>query len=213
VATKKSRKKEITEKRQRQILNAALDVFTKKGYGAATMPEIAQKAGVAAGTIYLYYPSKRELFVAVIKNFIITTPLLNLLSQMPKGDLPTILKNIIKDRFDLIKNPSTQRVPLIMSEVQRDPELKALWLKDFLQPLLRQIEMLVRMMGTTGKFRRYQPEVLVRVMGGLFMGFLLLRIVEGDTSPLKKLDQEKVAEDIVNFILHGLLNNPEGGSK
>lgn len=213
MATKKSRKKEITEKRQRQILNAALDVFTKKGYGAATMPEIAQKAGVAAGTIYLYYPSKRELFVAVIKNFIITTPLLNLLSQMPKGDLPTILKNIIKDRFDLIKNPSTQRVPLIMSEVQRDPELKALWLKDFLQPLLRQIEMLVRMMGTTGKFRRYQPEVLVRVMGGLFMGFLLLRIVEGDTSPLKKLDQEKVAEDIVNFILHGLLNNPEGGSK
>ena len=213
MAAKKLRKKQDLEKRREEILQAALDVFTEKGYGTATMPEIARKAGVAAGTLYLYYPSKRELFVAVVKGFILTTPLLNLLSQMPRGDFPTILRNIIKNRFDLIKNPSFERVPLIMSEVQRDPELKALWLKDFLQPLLRQIEMLARMMGTTGKFRQFQPEVLVRVMGGLFMGFLLLRIVEGDTSPLKKLDQDKVADDIVNFMLHGLLSNPEGELK
>jgi AcrR family transcriptional regulator len=210
MTSKESRKKKITEKRRHQILKAALDVFTGKGYGVATMPEIAQKAGVAAGTLYLYYPSKRELFVAVVKSFIITTPLLNLLSQMPRGDFPTILKNIIKDRFDLIKNPSFQRVPLIMSEIQRDPELKALWMKDFLRPLLNQIEILVRIMGTTDKFRKYQPEVIVRVIGGFFMGFLLLRIVEGDASPLKKLDRDKVADDIVNFMLHGLLKEPEG---
>ncbi len=210
MADAKSRKKKITEKRQKQIQNAALDVFTKKGYGAATMPEIAQKAGVAAGTIYLYYPSKRELFVAVVKSLIITTPLLNLLSQMPKGDLPAILKSIIKDRFDLLSNPSFQRLPLIMSEIQRDPELKALWLKDFLRPMLNQVEMMVRMMRTTGKFHQYQPEVIVRVIGGLIIGFLLLRLAEGDTSPLKKLDQDKVAEDIAGFMLHGLLNNPKG---
>jgi AcrR family transcriptional regulator len=210
MATKKTRKKQDLEKRREEIIEAALDVFTEKGYGAATMPEIARMAGVAAGTLYLYYPSKRELFVAVVKSYIVTTPLLNLLSQMPQGDLPAILKNIVKERFDLIKNRSFERVPFIMSEIQRDPELKALWMQDFLRPLLKQIEMLVRMMGTTGKYRRFQPEVLVRVMGGLFMGFMLLRIVEGDASPLKKLDQEKVADDIVNFILHGLLSSPEG---
>jgi AcrR family transcriptional regulator len=212
MATKKTRKKQDTEKRREEILTAALDVFTEKGYAAATIPEIARAAGVAAGTIYLYYPSKRELFVAVVKGFIVTAPLLNLLSQMPRGDYPAILKSILKDRFDLIKNPAFVRVPLIMSEVQRDPELKALWLKEFLSPLLGQIEMLVRMMGTTGKFRQFQPEVLVRVIGGMFMGFMLLRVMEGDTSPLKKLDQEKVADDIVGFILHGVLNNPKGES-
>lgn len=210
MADKALRKKKITEKRRGQILQAALEVFTQKGYAAATIPEISRAAGVAAGTIYLYYPSKRELFVAVVKGFILTTPLLNLLSQMPRGDLPTILKNVVKERFDLIKNPGFARVPLIMSEVQRDPELKTIWLRDFLHPLLGQIEMMVRMMGTTGKFRKYQPEVLVRVFGGMFMGFLLLRIVEGDTSPLNKLDHDKVADDIVNFLLHGVMNNPKG---
>jgi AcrR family transcriptional regulator len=212
MAANKPRKKQDTEKRREEILKAALDVFTEKGYAAATIPEIAQAAGVAAGTIYLYYPSKRELFVAVVKGFIVTAPLLNLLSQMPRGDYPAILKSILQDRFDLIKNPAFVRVPLLMSEVQRDPELKALWLKEFLSPLLGQIEMLVRMMGTTGKFRQFQPEVLVRVIGGMFMGFMLLRVMEGDTSPLKKLDQEKVADDIVSFILHGVLNNPKGES-
>lgn len=211
MSPRKPRKKWDLEKRREEILKAALDVFTEKGYGAATMPEIAKAAGIAAGTLYLYYPSKRELFVAVVKDFIAVVPLVNRLSQMPSGDFPAILKTIIKDRFDLIKNPSFVRVPLLMSEVQRDPELKALWIKDFLRPLLGQIEVLVRMMGTTGKFRQFQPEVLVRVMGGLFMGFMLLRIVEDETSPLKKLDQDKVADDIVNFILHGILNNPEGG--
>jgi AcrR family transcriptional regulator len=212
MTAKKPRKKEDIEKRRQEILKAALDVFVEKGYGTATMPEIARRAGVAAGTIYLYYSSKRELYVAVIKNFIVTAPLLNMLSQMPNSDFPTMLKNIIKDRFDLIKNPHFTRVPLIMSEVQRDPELKKLWAKDFLQPLLGQIEIPISMMGTSGKFRRFQPEVLVRIMGGLFMGFMLLRIVEGSSSPINKLDQDKVADDIVNFILHGLLKNPEGGS-
>ncbi len=202
--------KKSQEQRREQISNAALDVFTAKGYAAATMPEIAKAAGVAAGTIYLYYPSKRELFVAVVKDMIITPPLLNLLSKMPTGNYADVLKSILKNRFDLVKNPAFSRVPLIMSEVQRDPELKALWLKEFLHPLLEGIEMLIRMMGKTGKFRPIQPEVLVRVMGGLFMGFLLLKIVEGDTSPLNKLDQDKVAEDIAGFIMHGVLNNPKG---
>ena len=210
MTARKPREKEAIEKRRQEILTAALDVFVEKGYGVATMPEIARRSGVAAGTLYLYYPSKRELYVAVIKNFICTAPLLNMLSQIPQGDFPTMLKNIIKDRFDLMKNPHFTRVPLIMSEVQRDPELKKLWAKDFLQPLLKQIEMPVGMMGKSGKFRDFQPEVLVRIMGGLFMGFMLLRIVEGKDSPINKLDQDKVADQIVTFILHGMLKAPEG---
>jgi AcrR family transcriptional regulator len=210
---KESKKKEITEKRREQILKAALEIFSRKGYDGATIPEIARAAGIATGTIYIYYPSKRGLFVAVIKNFIITTRLLGLIDKMPKGNIVAILKAILKDRLDLVRNPAFARLPLLMSEVQRDPELKSLWLKEFLHPLLDGIAMIVRMMGTTGKFRQIQPEVLVRVIGGMFMGFLLLRAVEGDTSPLRKLKQDKVADDVAGFILHGLLKKGEGDKK
>jgi AcrR family transcriptional regulator len=213
---KKERKDKAAAQRREQILKAALEVFSQKGFAAATVPEIAKAAGVAAGTIYLYYPSKRELFIAVIKNFIITPPLLKLIDRMPEGDIGSIFKKIIKDRFDLIKNPTFARLPVLMGDVQRDPELKALWLKDFLHPFLGQMAPGYSFMSMMGKFRRYDPEVAVRLIGGLIMGFLMFRVIEGDTSPLNKMDQEKVTEDIVNFVLHGMLNetnNEKDGKK
>jgi AcrR family transcriptional regulator len=211
MATKTSRKKKITEKRRGQILKAALETFTQKGYAAATIPEISKAAGVAAGTIYLYYPSKRELFVTVIKNIIITAPLLNLIDKIPRGDTTKILKNILKDRFDLLKNEVFARMPSLMGEVLRDPEIKELWLKEFLHPFLGRIEMGYRAMLALGKFRRLEPAVAVRVVGGMIFGFLMLRVIEGNTSPLNKIEQEKIADDIVNLLLHGLLKEPEGG--
>jgi len=210
---KKERKEKATALRREQILAAALEVFSQKGFTAATIPEIAKTANVAAGTIYLYYPSKHELFVAVVKNFIITPPLLKLIDRMPEGDIGSIFRKIIKDRLDLIKNPTFARLPVLMGDVQRDPELKALWLKDFLQPFLGQLAPGYSFMSMMGKFRRYDPEVAVRLIGGLIMGFLLFRVIEGDASPLKNKDQEKVSEDVANFILHGLLNDTDKTEK
>ncbi|MGD0780636.1 MAG: TetR/AcrR family transcriptional regulator [Dehalococcoidales bacterium] len=213
MANAKSRKKKITEKRRGQILKAALEIFTQKGYAAATIPEISKAAGVAAGTIYLYYPSKRELFISVIKDFIVTAPLLNLIDKIPKGDITKILENILQDRLDLIKNEVFTRLPSLMGEVLHDPELKDLWLKEFLHPFLGRIEMGYRMMAVAGKFRRMEPAVAVRAVGGMILGFLMLRVMEGDTSPLDRIEQEKIADDIVNLLLHGLLKEPKGELK
>jgi AcrR family transcriptional regulator len=203
---KKERKEKASARRREQILKAALEVFSQKGFAAATIPEIARAAEVAAGTIYLYYPSKRDLFVAVIKGFVITPPLLNLINKMPQGDVSTLFKSIIKERLDLVKNPTFARLPILIGDVQRDPELKAVWLKDFLHPFLGQIAPGYGMMTMMGKFRRYDPDVAARLIGGLIIGFLMLKVIEGDTSPLTKKDEDKVIEDIVTFMLHGLLN-------
>ncbi|MCC6921393.1 MAG: TetR/AcrR family transcriptional regulator [Alphaproteobacteria bacterium] len=49
-----------------QILNAALGLFEAKGYGGTAVPEIAQAAGVAVGTIYRYFPTKEALVRALL---------------------------------------------------------------------------------------------------------------------------------------------------
>jgi AcrR family transcriptional regulator len=202
---RKSRKKQITARRQEQILNAALEIFSRKGYAAATIPEIARLAGVATGTIYIYYPSKRELFVAVIKNFIITTPLLNLIDKIPKDkDIGAIFKQIMQNRLDLIDSEPVSRIPSLMGEVQRDPELRALWAEKFLQPFLARMEKVYRLMMESGKIRQMEPAVTVRAVGGLILGFLILRIMEGEASPINRLPREKVAEELMNFVSYGL---------
>jgi AcrR family transcriptional regulator len=195
--------------RQEQILKAALEVFSRKGYAAATVPEIARAAGVAAGTIYIYYPSKRELFVAVIKNFIITTPLLNLIEKLPKDsdkDIGNTFKQLMYNRFDLIDSEPMSRMPTLMGEIQRDPELKALWNEKFLQPFMAQMDGMYRLMMASGKVRPMEPTVTVRAVGGLIMGFLILKIMEGESSPINRLPREKVAEELMNFVFYGLSN-------
>jgi len=134
MADRESRKKQITSRRQEQILKAALAVFSQKGYAAATIPEIARSAGVATGTIYIYYPSKRELFIAVIKNLIITVPLLDLIEKILETDFAITFRQILKNRFSLIEGETVSRIPILMGEIQRDPELKAIWAEQFIQP-------------------------------------------------------------------------------
>jgi AcrR family transcriptional regulator len=206
MADRKAKKK---SSRQEQILKAALEVFSRKGYAAATIPEIARAAGVAAGTIYIYYPSKRELFVAVIKNLIITTPLLDLIEKLPGDrdeDIETTVKRILQDRFDLARHKAFARMPSLMGEVQRDPELKALWNEKFLQPFMTQMDSIFRLMMASGKVRQMEPAVITRAVGGLIIGFLILKLMEGESSPVNRFPQEKVAEELMNFVFYGLSN-------
>lgn len=57
------------DERRREILEAATQLFHERGYDVATVQAIAAKAGVAAGTVYLYFPSKEAILVALQEDF------------------------------------------------------------------------------------------------------------------------------------------------
>lgn len=63
----KTKKDIVTEFRTAEILEAARKVFAVKGVHGATVDEIADAAGVAKGTVYLYYRSKQDLYLAALK--------------------------------------------------------------------------------------------------------------------------------------------------
>jgi AcrR family transcriptional regulator len=65
--TLKTKKDVVTEFRTAGILEAARSVFAQKGFSAATVDDIAASAGVAKGTVYLYYESKRDIYFAALK--------------------------------------------------------------------------------------------------------------------------------------------------
>src|SRR5215218_10567990 len=56
-----------SEARPGEIVTAALDLFVEKGFASTRMDEIAKRAGVTKGTVYLYFPSKDDLFRAVVE--------------------------------------------------------------------------------------------------------------------------------------------------
>jgi AcrR family transcriptional regulator len=64
----KTKKEVLTEFRHAEILEAARKVFAEKGFGEASVEDIARAAGVAKGTLYLYYPSKRDIYWGALKS-------------------------------------------------------------------------------------------------------------------------------------------------
>src|SRR5579871_2235981 len=58
----------VSEFRCAEILEAARKVFAKRGFSESTVDEIASAAGIAKGTVYLYFPSKRDIYLAALKH-------------------------------------------------------------------------------------------------------------------------------------------------
>jgi AcrR family transcriptional regulator len=204
MADRASRKKEITARRQEQILKSALDIFARKGFASATIPEIAKQAGVASGTIYLYYPSKRKLFIATIENLLVT-PLIRIFEKDSQFEFPATLKQAIEERFKILQeNMSTFLIPL-MVEIQRDPELRAHFVEKVIVPLMSRMEVFYHSRIATGEFRQMDPAVVVRLIGGMMMGVNIIQAMEGENSPLNRLSRNQTGEEVMNFILFGVL--------
>ena len=202
--TRKERTEEITRQRREQILHAALDVFSRKGFASATTAEIARVAGVSEGTVFKYFRSKRELFIACIKGFIMAGPFLGLIDRLLSADIADTLKLIMEDRFHLIESGLVSRIPLLMADVMRDPELKALWIEQFLHPFLDRMAQVYRTLAERGVYRDLEPDVAVRTIGGMIFGFLFFKVMEGEASTLKQLPAERVTGDFIEIMLHGV---------
>jgi AcrR family transcriptional regulator len=202
---KETKRKQAAAKREQSILLAAMEVFSRKGFAAATMPEIARSAGVAVGTIYIYYPNKRELFIAVINSFLIS-PLLKIFQEEAKREFSEILLDAIKDRLNLLDKVGFNRFLPLMSEIMRDPELGNMFTTKLVQPFMSKMESIYRRHIESGDIRGIDPALAVRAAGGTVIGLIMLRAMEGEASPLNRMPQEKAAAEIMAYITRGMGN-------
>ena len=204
---REERKEQITEYRRKQILDAALAVFSRKGYGEATIPDIAREAGVAVGTIYNYYESKRDLLVSLVDTYVVTEPFRELLLQSGKADARAFVCSVIENRLGWgVEN--LEKFLFVFTEILRDPELSEQF-ADKLSSVMQLPEKFFRAKIASGDFRPLNHRVIVRAMVGMVMGFMLLRKLEGEKSPAKDMPQAKLAAELADLVLEGV---QEGGS-
>ena len=158
------------EARPQELLDAALALFVEKGFAAARAEEVAQRAGVSKGTLYLYYPSKEELFKAVVRQ--------NLSSLIAEGlelvagfegsssDLLTELIRIWWDRFG--STPAAGIHKIVLSEVRNFPELAQFYTDEVIIPADRLFCSAVQRGIDRGEFRPMPlHEVALAIMAPL----------------------------------------------
>jgi len=87
---RRSRRKQA---RPGELLAAALELFTEKGFAATRVDEVARRAGVSKGTLFLYFPSKEDLFKAVVReNLAGRFPMWNAEFEAYSGSTPELLR-------------------------------------------------------------------------------------------------------------------------
>ncbi len=101
----------LDDNKKDQIRKAALAVFARRGFHGTTVAEIAQEAGIAKGTIYLYYASKEEILIAVFRRYI--DGMLDFVDGLLDSALsvPDILGAFVKKQIDMFREePDLMRV-------------------------------------------------------------------------------------------------------
>ena len=138
---KRERRKEA---RPGELLEAALDLFVEKGYAATRAEEVAVRAGVSKGTLFLYFPSKDELFKAVVREnisgrFAQWSDELDAFAG-PSSDLLRLAMQVWWANIGDTKASGISK--LIMSEASNFPELAAFYQSEVIEPgnaLIRRI--------------------------------------------------------------------------
>ena len=141
MADRESRKKQLTAKQQKQITAAAMGVFVRKVYTNATISEITKSSGLAAGTIYICYPSKHELFIAVIESLMVT-PVTGIFTNKVKNEFPDIIKNAVKNRISFLQGINLNWLLSLMGDIQRDTVLPIMFSEKVIKPFLIHMESL-----------------------------------------------------------------------
>lgn len=149
---RRSRRKEA---RPGELLAAALDLFVEKGFAATRVEEVAQRAGVSKGTLFLYFPSKEELFKAVVRENISGrfTEWNNEFDRF-EGSTQEMLRYCLFNWWERIGSTKASGIPkLMMSEAQNFPELASFYQHEVMQPGNTLIERILKRGVARGEFR------------------------------------------------------------
>src|SRR5207248_9940068 len=111
--------------RPAEIVTAALEVFVEHGFAAAKRADVARRAGVTKGTLYLYFESKEALFKAVVRETIV--PVIaqgEALARSFTGSARDLLEQLVREYWRLVGETALAGIPkLMMAEAGTFPEL------------------------------------------------------------------------------------------
>ena len=124
------------ESRPGELLAAALDLFAEKGFAATRAEEVAKRAGVSKGTLFLYFSSKEELFKAVVRdNISHLYPAWTTELEAYTGSTPDLLRYSMFTWWERLGNTKASAIlKLIMSEAGNFPELALFYQREVVQP-------------------------------------------------------------------------------
>ena len=207
---KRERRKEA---RPGELLDAALELFVEKGFAATRVEEVAARAGVSKGTLFLYFPSKDELFKAVVReNLSGRFSAWNREFESYEGSTAEMIGYCMTTWWTCVGATRASGITkLMMSEASNFPEIAAFYQHEVIQPGQALIRKILQRGMDRSEFRAIDLDYAVYSVVAPMVFLILSRHAPGVCIPDPiALDPEKYIATQLGIILHGIGLPPTG---
>jgi AcrR family transcriptional regulator len=191
----------LPEVRPRQILDAALAVFGKQGLAAAKVDEIADKAGISKGTVYLYFPSKEDLFREVVRSTWVEM-LDSIAAVAETRDARADLESTCMSFWLFLRSASFATAHrLVMSEIQSFPDIAREFAEEVRQPILETLGAIIERGVAGGDFTPGDNVVRARMLFSLLLQHGVWCARRQVLPDLRTRSDDDVIREVLDFFL------------
>jgi TetR/AcrR family transcriptional regulator len=201
--TNRQRRKEA---RPQELLDAALDLFVEKGFAATRSEEVAVRAGVSKGTLYLYYPSKEELLKEVIRH--------NMVNQIAEGtqivrDFEGSTSELLALVFTLWwerigETRASGIMKLMISEVRNFPEIAQFYADEVVLPAASMVSQLIQRGIDRAEFRVVDVPEVVHALMAPMLYLVMHKHSIGACGVGHTIEPKTFIATHIDLVLHGL---------
>ena len=190
--------------RREQILAAAFDEFAINGYAATRLDDVARRARIAKGTVFLHFKNKRLLFRSVVRHMI--HPVLGdveaFVAGFP-GSAEDLLRELLSRPYsEVVKNEKARGIiRLLIAEARNFPQLSDIYHREIIRPGMTAIRLVLEKGIAAGEFRRTATVEFPQILVAPMVLAVVWTLVNGERH-LLDLDSFMAAH--VEFALDGL---------
>ena len=195
--------------RSQAILDAAFEEFAEKGYESTRLEDVAHRAGIAKGTVYLYFKNKEALFRAVLRDQI--THVLSDFegyAQKSSRSADDLIRELLSRQYSqLVQNAKARSiVRLLIAESRKFPQLSEIYYNDMIAPGIRTIRLILEKASSSGEFHRTAIAEFPQLLLAPGVVAVLWSLLFGTRHPL---DLERYREAHLQFVLSALHSDSE----
>lgn len=197
------------EERPAQIVDAARAVFGARGLAGAHLDEIAERAGISKGTIYLYFDNKDALFRAVVEQ---TLGALESLARAERaGTAESRLRALARDVWTYLRTPDFQSVyRLVLGELHQFPELARFYSERVSGRVTNTLAAILEEGVSSGEFAPLDPAATARMLIALFLSHAVWCERRSLFPRLAGTTDEEIYGQVVDFYVRALRGGSPG---
>jgi len=199
------------EERPTEILKAAMKEFSINGFAATRLDDVAGRAGICKGTIYLYFNSKEELFEAVVRDRMI--PYIEKMEEIEvrsAGKASDVLREQLRIIHRELVSTDTRYIPkLMIGEGNRFPKLAEFYYREVITRIHKLLRGVIRRGVDAGEFRPEALDWSLQTMLSPALSAAMWRVVFDQFDPM---DTEAMMNSHIEMLLTALTAPPPNRS-